>query len=101
MVEYGLRDLGYRYVILDDCWQDGRTPDGTLLPNMTKFPNCMAHVANHIHALGLGFGMYSSAGLYTCAKYGLDFWSYLTTKEMLKLNSGISGNGKGRCTNFC
>ena len=29
----------------------------------------MAHVADRIHALGMKFGMYSSAGIFTCAKY--------------------------------
>lgn len=39
------------------------------MANMTKFPNGMGHVADQIHSLGLGFGMYSSAGKYTCGKY--------------------------------
>ena len=69
MVDYGLRDLGYHYVILDDCWSEGRAADGTLQPNMTKFPSGMKGVADQIHDLGLGFGMYSSAGLLTCAQY--------------------------------
>ena len=69
MVDYGLRDLGYNYVILDDCWSAGRTANGTLQPNMTRFPNGMGHVADKLHSMGLMFGMYSSAGLYTCAKY--------------------------------
>ena len=69
MVDYGLRDLGYNYVILDDCWSAGRTANGTLQPNMTRFPNGMGYVADKLHGMGLMFGMYSSAGLYTCAKY--------------------------------
>lgn len=28
----------------------------------------MAAVADDLHALGLGFGMYSDAGTYTCGK---------------------------------
>ncbi|KAI4130612.1 MAG: hypothetical protein LQ347_003309 [Umbilicaria vellea] len=69
MVDYGLRDLGYHYVILDDCWSSGRTPNGTLQANATKFPNGMAAVADQIHNMGLGYGMYSSAGAMTCAQY--------------------------------
>lgn len=69
IVDYGLRDLGYYYVILDDCWSAGRSSNGTLQPNSTKFPNGMRHVADQLHGMGLGFGMYSSAGLYTCAQY--------------------------------
>ncbi|KAL9121057.1 MAG: hypothetical protein Q9187_002385 [Circinaria calcarea] len=69
IVDYGLHDLGYNYVILDDCWSVGRTSNGTLQPNMTRFPNGIGHVANQLHSMGLKFGMYSSAGLYTCARY--------------------------------
>lgn len=69
MVELGLRDVGYYYIVLDDCWSNGRYPNGTLMPDFTKFPNGMAHVADQIHALGLGFGMYSDAGKYTCGQY--------------------------------
>ncbi|EHK97092.1 putative Alpha-galactosidase [Glarea lozoyensis 74030] len=35
----------------------------------TKFPRGMAAVADDIHALNLGFGMYSDAGRYTCGMY--------------------------------
>jgi alpha galactosidase A-like protein len=39
MVDYGLRDLGYQYVIIDDCWAQGRNESGYLVPNSKKFPN--------------------------------------------------------------
>ena len=70
MAEIGLRDAGYHYVVLDDCWSNGRTPNGTLQPDYTKFPNGMKHVGDQIHDLDMGFGMYSDAGLYTCGQYG-------------------------------
>lgn len=70
MVELGLKDAGYQYVVLDDCWSDGRYPNGTLKPDFTKFPNGMKHVADAVHALGMKFGMYSDAGAYTCGQYG-------------------------------
>ncbi|KAM0807623.1 putative Glycoside hydrolase family 27 protein [Seiridium cardinale] len=69
IVDYGLKDLGYQYVILDDCWSTGRDANGTLQPDYTKFPSGMASVADDIHDLGLKFGMYSSAGVYTCGQY--------------------------------
>lgn len=72
MVELGLRDAGYDYVILDDCWSDGRYSNGSLKPDFSKFPNGMKHVADQIHALGLKYGMYSDAGKYTCGQYGRD-----------------------------
>lgn len=71
IVDLGLRDLGYRYVVLDDCWSAGRSSNGTLQVNTTKFPNGMAHVADELHGMGLLFGMYSSAGVLTCAQYGM------------------------------
>lgn len=69
MANYGLRDLGYKYVVLDDCWSEGRNSSGYLVPNSQKFPNGMAYVANQIHSLGMMFGMYSSAGIFTCGRY--------------------------------
>lgn len=65
----GLRDLGYTYVVLDDCWSAGRNDQGVLVPDATKFPRGMAAVADGLHAQGLRFGMYSSAGRYTCGMY--------------------------------
>lgn len=69
--KYGLQDLGYHYVVLDDCWSVGRNAsnNNSLIYDATKFPNGMASVADEIHALGLGFGMYSDAGKYTCGGY--------------------------------
>jgi alpha-galactosidase len=69
LVQFGLRDTGYEYVVLDDCWSAGRSDNGTLMANTTRFPNGMADVANKLHAEGFKFGMYSSAGTYTCARY--------------------------------
>ncbi|KAK7537329.1 alpha-galactosidase [Phyllosticta citribraziliensis] len=69
MVKFGLRDLGYDYVVLDDCWSIGRNASGYLVHDPVKFPNGMKHVADAIHALGLKFGMYSSAGVFTCGRY--------------------------------
>ncbi|TVY42961.1 Alpha-galactosidase [Lachnellula subtilissima] len=71
IVDYGLKDLGYHYVILDDCWSIGRnaSSNSSLIADPEKFPNGMAAVADHLHSLGLGFGMYSDAGKYTCGMY--------------------------------
>lgn len=55
--------------MLDDCWSAGRNESGYLKWNETKFPNGMAHVADQLHSMGLGFGMYSDAGTYTCGRY--------------------------------
>ncbi|PNS16653.1 Vacuolar protein sorting-associated protein 1 [Sphaceloma murrayae] len=69
MVDIGLRDAGYNYVVLDDCWSEGRYENRTLRPDFRKFPRGMKHVADSIHDLDMRFGMYSSAGKYTCAMY--------------------------------
>jgi alpha-galactosidase len=43
--------------------------NNSIIPDPKKFPNGMAAVADHLHSLGLGFGMYSDAGKYTCGGY--------------------------------
>jgi alpha-galactosidase len=73
LVDTGLRDVGYEYVVLDDCWSNGRDKDDYLLPNLSRFPKGMKDVGDHIHDLGMLFGMYSSAGEMTCARYG-EIW---------------------------
>lgn len=39
MASYGLRDLGYNYVVLDDCWSQGRNSSGYIEHDPIKFPN--------------------------------------------------------------
>ncbi|RDW84409.1 hypothetical protein BP6252_01999 [Coleophoma cylindrospora] len=56
-------------VVLDDCWSDGRGSDGYLKVDMKRFPSGMESVSQNIHDLGLLYGMYSSAGEMTCARY--------------------------------
>lgn len=71
LVNSGLRDVGYTYVVLDDCWSAGRRDsDQWLLADPKKFPRGMKAIADDIHARGLLFGMYSSAGEMTCARFG-------------------------------
>lgn len=62
LVDSGLRDVGYNYVVLDDCWSDGRDKYGSLKVDMKKFPNGMNSVSDELHDKGLLFGMYSSSG---------------------------------------
>ena len=70
LVETGLRDLGYQYVVLDDCWaEEQRDETGHWRADSAKFPNGMKYVADTLHERGLLFGMYSSAGEFTCAGY--------------------------------
>ncbi|KAI9691396.1 MAG: hypothetical protein M1820_009684 [Bogoriella megaspora] len=69
MADYGLRDLGYKYVVLDDCWSIGRNSSGYLEYDPQKFPGGMKSVADSLHAMDMKFGMYSSAGTFTCGRY--------------------------------
>ncbi|CCY14960.1 melibiase [Prevotella sp. CAG:755] len=72
LVRLGLRHAGYNYVNIDDGAFDGRTPDGTLRPHATRFPNGLKSVVDYIHCLGLKAGTYSDAGRNTCAH----FWDH-------------------------
>ena len=66
MATNGMRDAGYTYVIVDDCWQIARDADGNILPDPTRFPSGMKELADHIHRRGMKFGVYSCAGYKTC-----------------------------------
>ncbi len=69
LVTSGMRDAGYRYVIVDDCWQAStRAADGSLVADPVRFPHGMAALGAQIHALGLRFGIYQSPGEQTCAE---------------------------------
>jgi len=67
MVKSGMRDAGYVYVNIDDTWEGERDAQGVLHTN-SKFPDMKA-LGEYIHARGLKFGIYSSPGATTCAKY--------------------------------
>ena len=70
MVEKGYLEAGYEYLIIDDCWSlKERDNIGNLVPDPEKFPNGMKSLADYIHSKGLKFGMYSCAGILTCAGY--------------------------------
>nr|WP_042186149.1 NPCBM/NEW2 domain-containing protein [Kibdelosporangium sp. MJ126-NF4]CEL17118.1 Alpha-galactosidase precursor [Kibdelosporangium sp. MJ126-NF4]CTQ91653.1 Alpha-galactosidase precursor (EC 3.2.1.22) [Kibdelosporangium sp. MJ126-NF4] len=70
-VAKGLKDAGYQYVNLDDCWAlPERGPDGNLVPDPVRFPNGIKHVADYVHSKGLKFGIYTSAGTKTCSDIG-------------------------------
>ena len=69
MVEKGLKDVGYRYINIDDGFFGGRAADGTLLIHPTRFPDGLKPVADYIHSLGFKAGIYSDAGRNTCGNY--------------------------------
>jgi alpha-galactosidase len=66
-ISLGLRDAGYTYVNIDDCWANWqRDKDGHLRANPKRFPSGIKALADYIHQHGLKFGLYSSAGTSTC-----------------------------------
>ena len=67
MVASGMKDAGYQYVVIDDCWQVSRDADGNIVPDAKAFPSGMKALGDYIHSKGLKFGIYSDAGEKTCA----------------------------------
>ena len=93
MVANGMRDAGYVYVNIDDCWQGERDADGFLQPDPQRFPSGIKALADYVHARGLKLGIYSDAGAKTCggragsqgheyqdalqfARWGVDYLKY-------------------------
>lgn len=93
MVSTGMRDAGYRYIVIDDCWQVARDSLGFIVADPDRFPHGMKYLADYVHSRGLKFGLYSCAGSYTCqgrpgsrghqfqdalmyAKWGVDYLKY-------------------------
>ena len=70
-VSKGLKAAGYQYVNLDDCWAlPTRDGAGKLVPDPRRFPHGIKAVADYVHAKGLKFGIYTSAGIKTCNPAG-------------------------------
>lgn len=69
MVNSGMKDAGYEYVVIDGCWQGERDSQGFIRPDRQRFPSGMKAVGDYIHAKGLKFGIYSDAGALTCGRH--------------------------------
>ena len=69
MVNSGMRDAGYEYLVIDDGWMAAeRDNNGKLQADPEKFPNGMKAVGDYIHSKGLKFGLYECRGYLTCQK---------------------------------
>lgn len=66
MANSGMKDVGYEYIVIDDCWQLGRDENGKIVEDQDRFPNGIKYLADYVHSLGLKFGIYSDAGTKTC-----------------------------------
>jgi hypothetical protein len=84
MATNGMRDAGYLFVNLDDCWQAGRDKQGLarnlagrvnghLIADPVWFPSGMKALGDYIHSQGLKFGLYSTHGSSTCQNVMADF----------------------------
>ncbi|WP_027328341.1 glycoside hydrolase family 27 protein [Marinimicrobium agarilyticum] len=69
MVESGMKEVGYEYINIDDCWHGERDADGNIQVNEERFPSGMKALADYVHSKGLKLGIYSDAGDTTCAGY--------------------------------
>ena len=50
IADSGLKDCGYEYVIIDDCWSlRERNEKGEIVPDPAKFPHGMKYVADYVH----------------------------------------------------
>lgn len=93
MVSSGMKDAGYEYIVIDDCWQVSRDENGEIVADKERFPHGMKYLADYVHSKGLKFGIYSCAGKKTCqgrpgglgheyqdarsyARYGVDYLKY-------------------------
>ncbi|MCO1581504.1 NPCBM/NEW2 domain-containing protein [Crossiella sp. SN42] len=69
-ISKGLKDSGYEYVNIDDCWAapDRDPVTKRLTHHPERFPSGIKALADYVHAKGLKLGIYTSAGTLTCAK---------------------------------
>lgn len=66
MQSSGMKDAGYEYIVIDDCWQTGRDSAGNIIADAVSFPSGIKSLADYIHSKGLKLGIYSCAGSLTC-----------------------------------
>lgn len=93
IISSGMKDAGYEYIVIDDCWQVSRDSLGFIVADTKKFPSGIKALADYVHSKGLKFGIYSCAGDKTCggrpagrgheyqdaisyAKWGVDYLKY-------------------------
>ena len=98
MAECGWKDAGYEYLVIDDCWSlKERDENGLLIPDPAKVPHGISALADYVHSRGLKFGMYSCAGVMTCAGYPSSYdHEYTDAKTFASCSRRIPGNGRNR-----
>ena len=66
IVSSGMKDAGYQYVNIDDCWHGARDSLGFMHADTARFPSGIKALADYVHSRGLKLGVYSDAGAKTC-----------------------------------
>jgi len=69
MATNGMKEAGYRYINIDDCWQGQRDAKGFIQADPVKFPSGIKALADYVHSKGLKLGIYSDVGYQTCGSH--------------------------------
>jgi len=126
MVKSGMKDAGYEYVVIDDCWQVSRDANSNIVADPERFPHGMKAVGDYIHSVGLKFGIYSDAGSKTCqsrpgglgheyqdaiqyAAWGVDYlkydWCNTTTQDAkasyANIRAALDASGRSIVLSIC
>src|ERR1700746_2787251 len=48
MVKSGMKDAGYQYVVIDDCWQVSRDKQGNIVADPQRFPSGIKALADYV-----------------------------------------------------
>jgi alpha-galactosidase len=126
MVKSAMKDAGYEYIVIDDCWQVSRDANSNIVADPQRFPHGMKAVGDYIHSLGLKFGIYSDAGSKTCqgrpgglgheyqdaiqyAAWGVDYlkydWCHTTTQDAkasyANIRAALDASGRSIVLSIC
>ena len=84
-----------------DCWEandPGRDASGQLEPNPERFPAGMKALGDHMHSLGVSFGIYSDEGTRTCGGFqgseGHEATDAKTFASWVRQPDGAAGRGR-------
>eukprot|EP01084_Bolivina_argentea_P190730 327669_1 len=70
MIDFGLKDLGYIFINVDDGWMThNRSSNGTLQWDPIKYPHGIPYLTQQLHSKGFLFGLYADAGWQTCGRF--------------------------------
>jgi alpha-galactosidase len=63
----GMKEAGYQYVVIDDCWQVSRDENGFIVADPQRFPSGIKALADYVYSKGLKFGLYLDSSAKTCS----------------------------------